>query len=120
MPFVKGDSRINRNGRPQIDRSIIKTNREIRDSELISLLRKVKPHIADSVKVAAMILKKDLAKDADRLKAGDQLFKLYRELVDDLYDGEDRDGEGEEVQPQSAKVFTLDVITNNQEQTPEK
>ena len=111
MAFQKNDPRINRQGRPPNDPDKVKTKREIRDSELLSLLRKIKPHLSDSIVTAAKIMKNDQAADTSRFKAGVILLDAYKELVNDVYNGEDEEDEGMEVQPQANQpTFSLKMI----------
>ena len=114
MAFQKNDPRINRAGRKPNDPDKVKTKREIRDSELLSLLRKIKPHLSDSIVTAAKIMKNDQAADTSRLKAAVILLDAYKELVNDVYNGEDQEDEGLEVQPQSNQpVFSLKMINSD-------
>ena len=41
------DPRISETGRPKLTRK--RTRREIRENELMSILRKIKPHLSDSI-----------------------------------------------------------------------
>lgn len=83
--------------------------REKRNREMLSLLRRVKPHVASAVATAAAILNKPTAADASRLKAADVILKMYRELVTDLYDG--AEGEEEVVDDiNPAPFFSLHMI----------
>lgn len=101
------DPRINRAGRT---RGQPKTRREIRGNELLSLLRKVKPHVAQAINRAAKIMQNENASHAAQLKAAVILLDNYRTLVGDVYGTEvDSDEEGDEVQP-SAPVFSLKVV----------
>ena len=112
MPFEKGDQNINRKGRPRkIDVLDKPTNRELKERELVMLLRKIKPHVADAIKEAANIMGNEKASDQNKLKAATILLDNYRRLTLDLYDGEEiADDEGTEVQQQNAAVFSLKVV----------
>jgi hypothetical protein len=103
MTFAKGDVNINRSGRPPVNRDIILTNRQVKDRELLTLLRKIKPHLTESIMVAAKIMKNEEAAHQNQLKACVILLNAYKETLQDLYDQED-DGEALEVQPAGAKV----------------
>ncbi len=119
MAFVKGKSG-NPAGRPKRDKLLDKpTNRELKERELIMLLRKIKPHVADAIVQAAKILKNEEATHQNQLKAAAMLLENYRRLSLDLYGGEDvADEEGTEVQQNNpATVFSLKVI--NSEETKE-
>lgn len=102
------DENINTKGRIK---SKERTRRSIRDQELLSLLRKVRPHVAKSVVVAAGVMQNEEAKDSDKLKAAVILLNEYRVLVNTLYNGEDNEEDGKDVEPQpQAPVFSLTVI----------
>jgi len=101
------DPRINRLGSIKPNRE--KSRREIKEQELLSLLRKIKPHIADSVMTASRIMKRDDAADANKLKSAALLIGLYKDLLKDAYEGGDEDADGTEVQP-NAPSFSLTMI----------
>lgn len=107
--FRGGNDNINRAGRPPAGAKK-PTNRDLRDRELLMLLRKIKPHVADAVMQAAKIMKNEEAAHQNQLKAATILLDAYRKLTVDLYDGADPDEEGKEIQQQNASVFSLKVI----------
>ncbi len=116
MPFVKNDPRINRKGRPTMEERMTGlTNAELKQRELIMLLRKFRPHVATAVSRAAAILTNEEAQHHNQLKAATVILDAYRKLVIDLYDGEDPEQEGEEVQQQNAAVFSLKVIDGDED-----
>ena len=103
------DSRINRNGRPKkIDLLEKKTNRELKEKELLMLLRKIKPHVSEAIIQAARIMKNEEASHQNQLKAATVLLDNYRKLTLDLYDG-DQEAEGIEVQ-ENAPSFSLTLL----------
>ena len=106
------DKNINQQGRIKGIKD--KTRREIKEGELLSLLRKIKPHIADSVMTASRIMKNDQAADANKLKSAALLISLYKDLLKDAYEGGDEDAEGTEVQP-NQPVFSLRVLEEKEE-----
>lgn len=115
MPFVKGDKNINRAGRTPKSLEKKKSNRELKEQELLLLLRKFRPHVAESIMTAVNIMKNKESADVNRLKSVTIVLDTYRKLVMDLYDGEDvADDEGQEVQDSSA-VFSLRVLDNSEE-----
>jgi hypothetical protein len=122
MAFVKADPRINRKGAPKKDRSVVKTRREVFDGELVSLLRKLKPHIADSVKVAARIMKRPDANDMTTLRAVALIQNLYKDVLKEAYGYEDKEGEESEIEEiqQSATVFSLKMINTPEDNKPEE
>lgn len=104
---------INKKGRPAAPKGEKPTNRELRERELLMLLRKIKPHVADSVMQAAKIMKNNDASHANVLKACTILMDAYRRLTLDLYEGDDPDAEGTEIQEQNnMPVFSLKVLNN--------
>lgn len=114
MPFAPGDSRINRQGRiPKTERP---TNRELKEKELLLLLRKFKPHVAESIMTAAKIMKSEKTHEANRLKAAVIILDNYRKLALDLYNEDSTsEDEGTEIQPQDSPIFSLKVIENTQD-----
>jgi hypothetical protein len=110
------DPRININGRaPKPDTPI--TNIQVRNRELISLLRKVKPLLSVSIKTAFEIVQDEDSKDVDRLKASALIIGLYKDLVKDVYDKDyDEKEVEEEIQPvNKAPIFSLTMVKNGEE-----
>jgi len=106
------DPRINRLGTIKPNKE--KSRREIKEQELLSLLRKIKPHIADSVMTASRIMKREDSNDANKLKSAALLISLYKELLKDAYEGGDEEAEGTEVQP-NGPVFSLKIVGKQEE-----
>lgn len=100
------DANINVSGRIKPNRE--KSRREIKNQELLSLLRKIKPHLSESIMTAATIMKNKEAGAANQLKAAVILLNAYKELVGDAYSGDD-DETGEEVQP-NQPMFSLTML----------
>jgi hypothetical protein len=120
MPFVSKennggeiDPKINTKGRiDQLAPAKKPTNRQLREREMLSLLRKLKPLVADSINTAAKIMKSEQAADVNKLKAATILLENYKEMVEELYD-KDYDDEGaEEIQQPNAPIFSLKVVNN--------
>lgn len=86
-----------------------KSRRAIRSGELLSLIRKIKPHLSESIMTAASIMRNSEAAHANQLKAAVILLNAYKELVNDLYAGGDEDEEGVEVQS-NTPVFSLRML----------
>jgi hypothetical protein len=111
MTFKKGLSG-NPNGRPKKESIFDKpTNRELKERELVMLLRKIKPHVAEAIMQAANIMKNEEASHQNQLKAATILLDNYRRLTLDMYDGEEQAEEaGVEVQQNNAAIFSLKVV----------
>lgn len=109
--FRGGAHNINRKGRiPGADVSSKKmTNRELRERELLMLLRKIKPHVAESIVQAAKIMKNTDANPSNQLRAATLLLDNYRRLTLDLYEGES-DAEATEIQQNNSPVFSLKMV----------
>lgn len=101
------DPRINVEGRKKATRKL--TRREIRENELLSILRKIRPHVSDSIMTAAKIMKSDQSQDSNKLKAAVVLLNAYKDIVGEVYNGADTDEEGTEVQD-TAPVFSLKIV----------
>jgi len=98
---------------PNSERDKQPTNRELKERELLMLLRKIKPHVAEAIMQASKIMRNDEASHQNQLKAATILLDNYRRLTLDLYDGdEDKlEQEGTEVQQQnSGPVFSLKIV----------
>lgn len=104
------DPNINQLGKIKPNRE--KSRREIRDQSLLSLLRKVSPHLSESIMTAATIMKNKEAAHANQLKAAVILLNAYKELVNDLYTGGDEEAGGTEIQP-NTPTFSLRMINDD-------
>jgi hypothetical protein len=110
MTWNKGQSG-NLQGRPKKENMLDRpTNRQLKDKELVTLLRKIKPIISDAIITAAAVMKNEEASHQNQLKAATILLDNYRRLVLDLYDGEDDAEAGVEIQQNNAPVFSLRVV----------
>ena len=102
------DPNINRNGRKKLDKP--RTRRQIRSNELLTLIRKVKPHVAEAIMKAATIMKNAQASHQNQLKAAVILLDNYKDLLIDLYGTEVEADEAEdEIQP-NAPMFSLKMV----------
>lgn len=116
MPFVSKeklggeiDKNINTQGRIKGAKRM--TNRELREREFMSLLRKLKPLVADSINTAAKIMKNSEATDQNKLKAATLLLQQYELMVNDVYNGKyDEDEAIDEIQQPNVPVFSLKVV----------
>ena len=118
MPFVKGDPNINRQGRnvnrPMADDTDVgMTNKALRRRELLSMMRKLKPHLAQAIVRAVDIMNDKTAGPMIQLRAAGVIIDKYHKLTLDVYGpNADPDDEGEEVQQQNKPLFSLKVIEN--------
>ena len=80
------DPNINLNGRIDGRKAEPPTNREVRNREFISLIRKLKPHLSSSVKTVMEIIESEDSSDQNKLKAAALVIQMYKELVKDVYD----------------------------------
>ena len=86
------------------------TNRQLKERELLMLLRKIKPAVAEAIATATRIMKNPEAGANQQLRAATILLDNYRRLTLDLYDSAEPDAEGQEIQQVNAPVFSLKVI----------
>lgn len=106
----KLDENINAAGRPAFPNKKL-TNRQIREREFLSLLRKLKPLVADSINTAVKIMKNTEAAHANQLKAATIILQAYKDAVEDTYDKDYDAEEGTEAQPKDkAPVFSLSIV----------
>ena len=99
------DPRINTEGRT----TSTKTNtRSIKKQELMSLLRKIKPHVADAVKAVVDIVNNPQASDMAKLRAGATIIDLHRELINEVYDKEAE--EAEPIQQHTGAVVSFKMV----------
>lgn len=109
--LYKGMPSLNPAGRPKkVLEKEKRTNREIRQSSLLEVARKLKPHISKSVMAAVAILDNKEASEANKLKAAAFMVTTYRDLLKDIYDLKYSEDEGEEVQEKGGAVLSLRVI----------
>lgn len=108
MPFKKGQS-----GNPlgRIPKQEKLTAKQIKDKELSSLLRKLKPIQAKAIQAAAKIIDNEDSTENAILKASALIISTYIKLVDEVYgDGDYEEGnEPKEIQ-ESAPAFSLKMV----------
>ena len=63
-----------------------KSNRVLRQEELLSLVRKFKPIQTKAIQAAVKILDNNESNDASKLRAAALLIETHRALLKDLYD----------------------------------
>lgn len=109
--FNAGADAINVIGRPPKMRNLEKkTNRQIREQELLSLTRKFKPHVTKAIQAAVKIIDNPDAADSNKLKASALLVQTYRQLLLDTFDHRYDSDEGTEVQDDNSPMFSLKIV----------
>ena len=86
------------------------SNRQLKERELLMLLRKMRPHVTDAIMESVGIMKNKEAADQNKLKAAVIILDNYRKLTLDLYDTDEPDEEGTEIQQQNQATFSLRMI----------
>lgn len=110
--FAGGVENINLKGRKGMDK---KSNKELRMSAMMSLVRMLKPHIGKSVMVASKIIDDPKASDSNKLAAARMMIALYRDTIRDAYDSKYDTEEGEKINKieDNAPVFSMKMIDVN-------
>ena len=113
------DPRINVKGNPNIGKTRYfpekMSNRQLRERELMGLLRKLKPHVADSIMAAVKIMKNQEAAHANQLKAATIILQQYKDTMLEVYDKDyDEDG-AEEIMQDNSPVFSLKIVNGSDE-----
>lgn len=119
MPFIPGDKNINRKGViPKEDRNKY-TAKELKQKEVMSLLRKLKPLMSKSIGVASNIIDDKDATESGKLRSAALLLGFYKDLLKEAYDQEIKtepsSGEGESSAEgidtsKNAPVFSLTML----------
>ena len=115
------DPRINSKGNPNIGKYAKEnagkklTNRELREREFMSLLRKLKPHVAGAIMTAVKIMGSEDAAHQNKLKAATIILQQYKEVMEGVYDKDYDEEAGEEVQQNNSPVFSLKVVNGTDE-----
>ena len=115
------DKKINLAGRPLKGDEKTVTRREAKDKELLSLARKIKPHLALGMKESVRILHNEKSADANKIRVTAFLYKTYHEILDDVYaptredEPQDEKPEVQEVQPDGRPVFSLRMLPVTEE-----
>jgi hypothetical protein len=107
------DPKINLNGRPKGDGKKL-TNREVREREFLSLLRKLKPLVAQSISTACKIMGNEEASHMNRLKAATIILSEYKSALENTYNENYDEAEAEEVNPTNGPKFSLTMIKNGE------
>jgi hypothetical protein len=92
------------------------TNRELREKTLLSLARKVKPHMAKALKTMIMLLEDNATPANVRFQASKWIMEFNRSLSVELYQEKYDDEKGEEIQKDSTPSFSLHVIDGSKKE----
>lgn len=87
------DPRINTKGQPRNQRPVGTTRRANHQNELVSLLRKLRPHLSSAVIRTSSIVSNPNSKDSDAVAAAKLLLSTYQSLMQDLYKDSDKEEE---------------------------
>lgn len=115
MAFAKNDPNINRIGRKPRSAEDKPTNRELRERALMDLVRKFKPLQTKAIQAAVKIIDNQEANDANKLKASALIISTYKSLLTEVYDLRYDEEVGEEIQQVSAPVFSLKMISGDED-----
>ena len=109
---------INRSGRPKKSEEDKerKTNRELRQEELLSLVRKFKPLQTKAIQAAVKVIDNSQSNDSSKLRAAALIIETHRALLKDLYDYRYDEESAEEVtvDPPTPK-FSLKMLENEED-----
>jgi len=103
------DPNINTKGR-------IKPTRMLTNNEMMTLLRKFRPHVAKAVMTAVNVMGKEDLAETTKLKAAVIILDNYKQLVGTVYDKDYDEDEGEAISEQSQPVFSLKMIDPDKEE----
>lgn len=92
------------------------TNRELREKTLLSLARKFKPHLARALKTMIGLVENPDTPAATKYQASKFIIEFYKSLGEAIYKDRYDDEGGEEIQTESAPVFSLTVIPKKVEE----
>ena len=80
---------------------------------MLQLLRKFSPHQSKAIMAAVKIMENEQAADANKLKASALIIQTYRELLNEVYNKDYDDEQGEEIQDNSP-VFSLRMLDHDE------
>ena len=88
----------------------------MKDRELSMLVRKLKPHLAESVNVVSGMLRGDKVSDTNKLKASALIMTEYQKIIKEIYSNDAQDVEEviEEVEEErdAAPVLSLKIVND--------
>lgn len=86
------------------------TRREMREQELILVLRKLKPQVGQAIETAVRIMGDGAAKHSDQLKAATVILENYKEIMNQAYSKEHDEDEADAIPVDDVPIFSLKVI----------
>lgn len=113
MPFEKGDSNINRKGRPNANdlvnpKSLSGT--EYREKEFKQILRRLKPLNGKALRKLDEMIDAESTTEASRVKVLLFIVKSYQDLMNDLYKQTNSNAEvGEDKEDSLAPIISFKV-----------
>lgn len=119
MPFKPNDPNINRAG--LIPKTHKPTAKELKQKEIMSLLRKLKPLMSKSIGTASKIIDSEDASEAGKLRAATVLLGLYKDLIKEAYDQDIKaedvvESDAQEIDTsKNAPIFSLTVLKTDKE-----
>lgn len=114
------DPKRNYRGRPpksEEDKTKVKTKRQVKDRELLSLLRRFKPHVSLAIQTAVKTMNSSVSPDASKLKAAVIILDNYKSLVKDVFDVDEQEEEPEDIEDEiitPTPAFSLHVMEPKQ------
>ena len=113
MPFKPG---ISGNPLGRIPKKEKETPRQIRNKELLLLLRKLKPLQSKAVATAGQILMSEDATESGKLRASALIIQTYKDLVKEVYSDtkEPEDTDPDEIEDSKpAPLFSLKMLDSD-------
>lgn len=104
----------NPNGRPRTLDKEKRTNKELRNEALLSLVRRLRPYQSKAIQAAVTILENKESNESNKLRASAMILTLYKDLLKDLYHKDYDMDEGEEMQENNGVVFSLKVVNEEE------
>lgn len=89
------------------------TKRELREKELLLILRKLKPQVGKAINTAVKIMGNETASHQNQLKAATIILQNYKEVMEAAYNKEYDDQDGDEIGSDDSPVFSLRVVDQN-------
>lgn len=111
------ENSINRAGRPKkSEQQEKKTNRQLRQDALLSLVRKFSGIQTKAIQAAVKVLDNEQANDASKLRAAALIIETHRALLKDLYDYRYDDEPADAIsEDPPAPVFSLRLVEDEEQ-----